>query len=135
MNLYSRDHVSREVLPCPIPWEVEGRPGNQTPWSPCACPNPSAPGCFSRADDGEHLCVFCPRGSPVRWRLTCPSFLLCCFRENNVCDINSAHGLFAVGTVEVSVSCLHFQKMLVLLLMMNKVLLKGRAARFLTAAC
>lgn len=28
--------------------------------------------------------------------------LLYCFRENNVCDINAVHGLFATGTIEVS---------------------------------
>lgn len=26
------------------------------------------------------------------------------FRENHVCDINTAHGLFAAGTIEVNVS-------------------------------
>uniref|UniRef100_A0A8C5NYA0 Nucleolar protein 10 n=1 Tax=Jaculus jaculus TaxID=51337 RepID=A0A8C5NYA0_JACJA len=33
-----------------------------------------------------------------------PLLLYCC-RENNVCDINSAHGLFATGTIEGRVEC------------------------------
>uniref|UniRef100_A0A2K6TEL7 Nucleolar protein 10 n=1 Tax=Saimiri boliviensis boliviensis TaxID=39432 RepID=A0A2K6TEL7_SAIBB len=31
--------------------------------------------------------------------------LLFCVRENNVCDINSVHGLFATGTIEGRVEC------------------------------
>jgi hypothetical protein len=37
-----------------------------------------------------------------------PVFVLL-FRENNVCDINAVHGLFATGTIEVS-ACSHWNK-------------------------
>lgn len=47
---------------------------------------------------------------PLKQMLKLSPLSLYCFRENNVCDINSVHGLFATGTIEVSIHWLHFEK-------------------------
>uniref|UniRef100_A0A8C2SDH9 Nucleolar protein 10 n=1 Tax=Capra hircus TaxID=9925 RepID=A0A8C2SDH9_CAPHI len=42
---------------------------------------------------------------PLKQMLKLSPLSLYCFRENNVCDINSVHGLFATGTIEGRVEC------------------------------